>query len=275
MLQLEAREQENQAMRGLMKKYESEDAINAANKAVVMEKSRAAVLLANDRAIQRKKAARDLEKKEMEDILVYQALKDQELSRRDEEEAAVMRTKKERQAKLLAQQEKAQNSQGKMDELRARRAAEEKERNERRREKADAIKRKESMNELLESRAKQAADKVERMKAHKKEADEAILNNFEYTKRMDEREADERRKKEHLTNDHKTRLQAQIEERERARRNENVIDVGSNLRQELIVEEAKLATIRDLMVKDLITQGINPRYLGEIRNMDIGKILKR
>jgi len=275
MLQLEAREQENQAMRGLMKKYESEDAITAANKAVVMEKSRAAVLLANDQAIQRKKAARDLEKKEMDDILVYQALKDQELSRRDEEEAAVMRTKKERQAKLLAQQEKAQNSQGKMDELRARRAAEEKERNERRREKADAIKRKESMNELLESRAKQAADKVERMKAHKKEADEAILNNFEYTKRMDEREADERRKKEHLTNDHKTRLQAQIEERERARRNENVIDVGSNLRQELIVEEAKLATIRDLMVKDLITQGINPRYLGEIRNMDIGKILKR
>jgi hypothetical protein len=275
MLQLEAREQENQAMRGLMKKYETEDATNAATRSIVMEKSRAAVLLANEMAIERKKGARETEKKEMEDILIYQALKDQEMARREEEEAAVAKTKKERQAKLLAQQEKAQNNAGKMDELRARRAAEEKERNERRKEKADAIRRKESMNELLESRAKQAADKVERLKLSKKEADEAILFDLEYTKKMDGREADERRKKEHLTNEHRHKLQAQIDDREHVRRNAHVIDDGSNIRQELVVEEAKLATIRELMVKDLLTQGINPRYLGEIRNMDIGKILKR
>jgi hypothetical protein len=29
------------------------------------------------------------------------------------------------------------------------------------------------------------------------------------------------------------------------------------------------------MVKDLIAQGVNPRYLSEMRNVDIGKILKR
>lgn len=52
-------------------------------------------------------------------------------------------------------------------------------------------------------------------------------------------------------------------------------DEGSNIRTELIKEEAKLVTIRDRMVKDLVAQGVNPRYLSEMRNVDIGKILKR
>jgi len=53
------------------------------------------------------------------------------------------------------------------------------------------------------------------------------------------------------------------------------IDDGSNVHQQLIKEEAKLKVIRDQMVQDMITQGINPKYLSEMRNVDIGKILKR
>jgi hypothetical protein len=200
MLSLEAREQENQAMRN------------------VMEKSRKAVLLANADAIARKQMAREMEKKEMEDILIYQALKDQELAKREEEEEAIAKAKKERQAKLLAQQEKAQNNAGKMDELRARRAAEEKERNERKKEKAEAQKRKEEMKILLESRAKQAADKLERQHSAKKAADEMLLMDLEYTKKMDERETRERNTKAARTEEHRIRLQQQIEERERQRR---------------------------------------------------------
>ena len=58
-------------------------------------------------------------------------------------------------------------------------------------------------------------------------------------------------------------------------RNQVEDDPSTNIRTELIKEEAKLATIRDQMVKDLIAQGINPKYLSEMRNVDIGKILKR
>lgn len=218
MLSLEAREQENQAMRNLMKKYEDEDRQNAAMRAVEMEKSRKAVLLANADAIERKKMAREMEKKEMEDILIYQALKDRELAKREEEEEAIARTKKERQAKLLAQQEKAQNNAGKMDELRARRAAEEKERAERKKEKAEALKRKQEMAALLESRARQAADKQERAQSAKRQADEAILLDLQYTKKMDEREQRERQIKAERTEEHKLRLHQQIEERERLKR---------------------------------------------------------
>ena len=215
MLSLEAREQENQAMRNTMKKYQDEDRATSEQRAIEMEKSRKAVLLANADAIERKKQAREMEKKEMEDILIYQALKDQELAKREEEEEAIARTKKERQAKLLAQQEKAQNNAGKMDELRARRAAEEKERNERKKEKAEALKRKQEMKVLLESRARQAADKLERAASAKKAADEMILMDLEYTKKMDARETREREVKAARTEEHRIKLQKQIEERER------------------------------------------------------------
>jgi hypothetical protein len=227
MLALEAREQENMAMRNLMKRYEDEDRENAARRSVVMEQSRKAVLKANADAIERKKQAREMEKKEMEDILIYQALKDQELAKREEEEEAIASSKKERQAKLLAQQEKAQNNAGKMDELRARRAAEEKERNERKKEKAEAQKRKADMKVLLESRARQAADKLERQQQAKKQADEAILLDMEYTKRMDARETMEREQKRQLMEEHRHQLHAQIEERERQRRSVGQFGVNS------------------------------------------------
>jgi hypothetical protein len=43
----------------------------------------------------------------------------------------------------------------------------------------------------------------------------------------------------------------------------------------LIKEEAKLKVIRDKMVDDLVAQGVNPKYLTEMKAVDIGKILKR
>lgn len=75
LLELEAREQENLAMRALMAKFQSEDQVAAERRKKEIEKSREEVLVANAEAIRRKKAAREAEKKEMEDILIYQAMK--------------------------------------------------------------------------------------------------------------------------------------------------------------------------------------------------------
>jgi hypothetical protein len=58
-------------------------------------------------------------------------------------------------------------------------------------------------------------------------------------------------------------------------RNDVVEDDTANIRTQLVKEEAKLSIIRDKMVKDLVAQGVNPKYLSEMRNVDIGKILKR
>lgn len=355
MLAIEAREQENLAMRNLMKKYKDEDTNDAIKKAYEMEESRKAIIIANERAIELKKLAKETERKELDDILLYQSLKDKEIARREEYDASIAQARKEREMKLLAQQEKAQNNAGKLDELRARRAAEEKERNERRKEKANALKKKEDIKVLLDSRSKQAADKLERQKLAKIQAEEMILLDLQYTKKMDEREYLEKQAKYEKSHEHKIKLQSQIEDRARARSmyvnvdvnilyhllcydhlchvihdyqspshdqhhhndikyhiiiiiattnyflclynnttsvynndlfiihysfiiiyNRNVeVDDGSNVHQQLIKEEAKLKVIRDQMVQDMLAQGINPKYLGEMRNVDIGKILKR
>ena len=50
---------------------------------------------------------------------------------------------------------------------------------------------------------------------------------------------------------------------------------GPNIHQELIREEAKLKVIRDKMVADLEAQGVDPKYLSEMKNVDVGKMLRR
>ena len=55
----------------------------------------------------------------------------------------------------------------------------------------------------------------------------------------------------------------------------NKLDEGNKFRQEMIREETKLAVIRDKMVRDMEAQGVNPRYLSEMKNVDVGKMLRR
>lgn len=276
MLELEAREQENLAMRSLMKKYEDEDAVTAERRQRAIEQSRLEVIKANEDAIRRKRDAKEAEKKEVEDLLLYQAMKDAELAKREEEEAAIEKAKKERQAKLLAEQERVLDNRGKLDELRARRAAEEKERLERQKEKAEALKRRREMQELVDSRARQAADKAERQRLLKLQEQDELVYQLKYTQQMDERERREREEKERKRQEFKDTLQKQMDEIERLRsRQRNGGDDSAATREALIREEERLKVIRDRMVRDLESQGVNPKYLTEMKHVDIGKILRR
>jgi len=244
---------------------------------VEIERSRAEVIAANEDAIRRKREARLAEKKEMEDILIYQALKDAELAKREEEEAAAEKVKKDRQAKLLAQQERAQNNAGKLDELRARRAAEERERKARQSEREKALKVKSEMEDLLRSRAKQAADKKSLAEREKIAEEEEYRNALKYMQSMAEREEREKEYKHNMSMQHREKLFAQIDanEKRNASHRGNKFDEGTKFRQELIAEEAKLSVIRDKMVRDLEAKGANPKYLSEMKTVDIGRMLRR
>lgn len=276
MLELEAREQENVAMRSLMKKYEDEDVVKAERRQKSIEQTRAEVIRANEEAIRRKRDAKAAEQKEVEDLLLYQALKDAELAKREEEEAAIEKSKKERQAKLLAEQERVLDNRGKLDELRARRAAEEKDRLSRQKEKAEALKRRREMQELVESRARQAADKAERQHLLKLQEQDELINQAKYTQKMDEREHREREEKERKRLEFKDTLQKQIDEIERMKsRQRNTGDDSAAAREAIIREEERLKVIRDRMVHELESQGVNAKYLTEMKHFDIGKILRR
>lgn len=276
MLDIESREQENIAMRNLMEKYKEEDATAAEKRTLIIEKSKKEVLKENAKAILRKQEMKEAEKRDIENILIYQQKMDAKLAKREEEEAAIELAKKERQMKLLAQQEKAQNNAGKLDELRARRAAEEKERTTRQKEKTESARKKTEMAELLDARAKQAMDKKARLRMEEKYEEEEILNGQVFMRRMEQREQDEARAKDEKSRDFKEKLMLQIETVQKNREiAKGRTGDGPNVREELIREEAKLNVIRNKMVTDLISQGVDPKYLSELKNVNIGKMLKR
>ncbi len=271
LLEAEAREQEAQQMVAKMKALEEQDKIAAENRAVEVEKSRKEVIEANAAFIEGKKAAKAAEVKEMEDLLLYQAMKDKELAEREAEQAAMEAQKKERQAKLLEQQERAQDNAGKMDELRARRAAEEYERRMRRQEKEKAAKKRADTIELLESRAKQHADKMALEVREKELAEEEVKQGLMYIKKMDEREAADKAYKKKMADKHRIVLHEQIETRAKMRGDGRgaTFAEGDRYRQERIAEVAKLDVIRNNMVKKLEEAGVNPAYLSEMKNADI------
>lgn len=273
----EAREQENMAMRELAKKYAADDKEASRLRAIEIEKSRKEVLLANEESLRRKREARELEKKEVQDILIYQQLKDAEMLKREQDEAAIENLKKERQAKLLAQQEKAQNNQGKLDEIRARRAQEERERRARKKEKEEFLKRKADLAELTLAREGQARARKAREDAEKKFLEQEYEDCLAFTQKQSVREEQERNERARKNEEHRIKLHAQIAERD-ADRKRNISDkysLGSNNKQDAIREEARLSVIRDKMIQDMESKGINPKYLGEMKSVDIRKMLNR
>mmetsp|Transcript_97537 Transcript_97537/g.278928 ORF Transcript_97537/g.278928 Transcript_97537/m.278928 type:complete len:278 (-) Transcript_97537:256-1089(-) len=277
MLLEEEREQENQAMLALMKRYQDEDQASAEKRAVEVKRSREEVMAANAQAIKRKELAKLQDKQEEESILAYQAKKDADIAQREFEEAEKARMAKERQAKLLAMQEKTQNKQAELDELRARRHQEEKERRERGRERAEAELKKSRMAEMAVARTQQAAQRKAMM------AREAVMQQQEYEEAVRhamvqmERESKEASSKTEAAKIHREALQAQINAAEdyRKRHMNDKFEEGRRLKQEFASERAKLETIRDKMVSDMQAKGVNPKYLTEMKSADIQKMQMR
>eukprot|EP00607_Mallomonas_marina_P006858 CAMPEP_0182427666 /NCGR_PEP_ID=MMETSP1167-20130531/18959_1 /TAXON_ID=2988 /ORGANISM="Mallomonas Sp, Strain CCMP3275" /LENGTH=495 /DNA_ID=CAMNT_0024610065 /DNA_START=74 /DNA_END=1561 /DNA_ORIENTATION=+ len=277
LLEAEAREQENLQMRALMQKYEEEDKSAAERRRIEVEKSKLEVLQANEEAIRRKQQNKVHEKMEVEEVLRYQAMKDAELAKREEEEMLLERQKKERQAKLLAMQERSQNKQAELDELRARRAAETRERDARRRDKEEAEKKRTEMLRLQDDRARQAQSKREKEEKLKNEQDEQFLKTLAYTELIAEREKEEEQKKKNAAKQHRDHILRQIEEAEAKRKRDRAskFEEGAKLREAEVKELTKLTVMKEQMVKGLESKGIDPIYLAEMKAVDVSKMLKR
>jgi len=273
----EAREQENQAMLALIKKYEEDDYQASLRRKEEIRLAKIEIKNANENAIAAKQAIKDREKEEVRMILEYQAKKDAELRAREMEEEEKAKAMKERQAKLLEQQEKSQNKQAEIDELRARRAAEEKERIARTRELEEAEKRRNDMIELKEARRIQAEQKKSLLSREaglqQKEYEAAV----QYNIRIAEREKAEADKKKRLALEHREAIMSQIaeaEDKRRRSRNEKY-EEGRKLKQEFAAERAKLETIRDHMVSEMRKKGVSDKYLTEMVSADIQKLQMR
>lgn len=277
MLAEEQRERENQQMLKQIAKYEEEDRQKAAQHRIEVEKSKIEIMEANEEAIERKKAARAAEIAEVEALRIYQAKRDAEMARREKEEEDIANEKREQQKKLLAQQEKVQSSQAGVDELRARRYAEERERRARNEERAKAQKKKSQMLELMESRKSQAEAKVSMMAREAVMQQQEYEDGLKYSMKIMKREAAEESTKKAKADEHRVKLQQQIDEREIARKKSQSkkFEEGRSIHEEFATERAKLEAIRDCMVEDMLKKGINPKYLSEMKMCDIEKMQMR
>mmetsp|Transcript_35665 Transcript_35665/g.33809 ORF Transcript_35665/g.33809 Transcript_35665/m.33809 type:complete len:498 (-) Transcript_35665:236-1729(-) len=273
----EAKEQENLAMLSMMKGYSNDDERKAAKRQTDNESSRLEVIEANKEQTERKNRAKEALKREAEDMLRYQAGEDARLTRIDAEASALTRLKNERLARLLADSERSQSSAGKADEIRARRAAEERERRARDKERDDAIKKKSDTMELVMSRKEQALDKSKREQRAKERHEEEYRQELQHLADQADKEEQEQRNKGEATTYYRDMLMAQIEAAQLKKKSTRSghTDEGADHRLAMVKEEARLGGVRDKMVEEMQAKGVSNRYLSEMRAVDIGKVLRR
>ncbi len=218
LLQEEARDQENRKMLETMKRYEREDATKALQRKEDAKKAKEEIIMYNEQILAGREAAKAFEKKEEEMIVQYLAQREEVLRKREEDEAEIQREKIALQKKLLESQTKILDKRSEVDELRARRAAEEAERRHRKRELEKAQKRKRDMDILHESRKQQQEEQriaKEREMIEKQEEYDGALR---HAAEMAKREHDEAEVAQKKNAELRTMLCMQIEENERRRK---------------------------------------------------------
>ncbi|DAZ95329.1 TPA: hypothetical protein N0F65_002436 [Lagenidium giganteum] len=231
----------------------------------------------NEEALQRKLLLQRKIKEEEERVAAYQLKKDEENRMREEEEARKRHEAELRCAKLRSMQEKMANEKAELDELRAKRAAEARERQAREADLAIARKQKQEMDELRRAREAQA---LHRQRARIKEA---TMQQSEYESIMAQVEADKQRvrdedeKKAVARMEHRRVLQQQIEDKERLKKETfaKKQEEGQALKAEYARELEKLERIRLDEVEELARAGVNPLYLAEMKALDIEKARNR
>lgn len=269
--------QEAQEMLAKIKQQQEEEAEKERLKAVRAQKTMEEIKHFNDDTQARKAELRRQQKEEEERILAYQLKKAEDQRRLEEEEAQRRHEAELRCAKLRSMQEKMANEKVELDELRAKRAAEARERQAREADLALARKHKQEMEEL---RVAREAQTQHRQRAKVKEA---TLQHEEYESIMKQVELDkvrvksEEEKRTVHSMAHRRVLQQQIEEKERLKKLEfaKKQEEGRALKEEYARELDKLERIRMEEVEELVKAGVNPLYLSEMKALDIAKARNR
>jgi len=273
----EARDQENREMLERIKLYQAQDEEKARVRKENAVKARTEIIRANEEDIAQKREIKLLEKKEDEMMVAHQMMHDEKMRQREADEAEAERKKREILKKQLDEHVRTMDRQSELDEIRARRAMEDAERKYRQKQLEKAQKKKHDMDTLDMARTRQQQEKYERQQLEMKLRREEYENAIKHSHAMADRERAEaecvKRKNDELIKN----LQEQIEENSirRVALEKEKYQEGSLIKQQLAEERAKLEAVRDKMVNDMKTKGIDERYFGEMTSLDINKYLMK
>lgn len=233
------------------------------------------VLEANERALQIKEERKQLELEEDAKIQIYleaKAAREQAL----EEEKARLAAQKEREvARLRAQQKKLADKEAALDALRARRAAEAKEREARQREILETKMRLKRQSELMEFNRLQALARKQVLGQAEALDRTEFERNYKHMKKelttynVDKAKKHERRK----VNAHQIREQIRRREKEQKKKKTDFLAAGDFVQRENMAHITKLRNIKQKKIDELRTMGVPSKYTSELNHHDPQKAL--
>lgn len=216
--------------------------------------------------IERKKKIISAEKEEDARIADYIAKKEAKEAAFAEEQDRIRREKEFEVARLRAMQEKANDRQAEIDELRAMRAQEAYEREWREKERAEMARIAAINDDLARAREQQKLVKMKQL------ADQARMEQEDFFRIIDAQQQKEQedvmlaQQQAAIRKMHKEEILAQIADNEECKRRERreYLEEGDRLRQKHREEKLKLENIKQRKLKELQTDGVPAKYRAEL-----------
>ncbi|PNH08697.1 Coiled-coil domain-containing protein 19, mitochondrial [Tetrabaena socialis] len=269
--QEELRDQERMQMLKEMERLKEEEMQAQIEKRLQAKFLMEEVATANSEQIRRKEQMKVREKDEdlrIAEYIVQKELREQSLTA---EKERIAREKEQEVARLRAMQERAADKQAELDELRARRYQEAKEREWRTKERAHVERQTAMQHELANARTAQQAAKI------KQKAEVAQLEHGEFMRVLDVNRQKEYEDLQQTVNSmtlnhkYKEELLAQIQANEERRKRERqaYLEDGARLREAADKEKQLLAQIKERKLGELEGAGVPGKYRAELEKMKI------
>jgi len=277
LLQEEAREQEGIQMKRSMQLALQEEENLMKKERVRQKEMMEIVKKENEKSLNRKMLLKQRDIEEDKAIMQHNLLKAAEARKREEELEREAQEKEKQISKLRAMQERATNKQAEEDERRARRAADDREREARKKEAEAAKKKRDQLEQMKIAHEKQHQYK-KYQKAIEMQRMEEEFHRIQAQAEISRRNDQEAMKtKADARKEHCKLIRDQISEKEELRKQLRAAkyEEGAQLRQKTQAEINKMKSIQEQMIKDCERQGVDSKYLMEMKGLDMQKCVLR
>jgi hypothetical protein len=267
----EQKEKEQKELVKYLKKLEDEDNLENERKKLMKEKIAQEIVESNKISILNKQKKLAEEKEEDLRILKYNMQKAKLEEEKLKEKKRIQEEKEKEVQKLREKQEKAADKMSELDALRAKRAAEEAEREARIKEKNEMIKKRKILEELIQSNNRQKIQKrnqlAEQARQEQAEYERIIKNQLEEMEKEKRIEEERKRMRYENTKDLKKMIKLR-EEKEKLEAKE-VLEEGRKIRQYNDDWKRRMEKIKQEKIQKLKDLNVEPIYIADLERYKI------
>ena len=267
----EQKEKEQKGLVKYLKKLEDEDNLENERKKLMKEKIAQEIVESNKISILNKQKKLAEEKEEDLRILKYNMQKAKLEEEKLKEKKRIQEEKEKEVQKLREKQEKAADKMSELDALRAKRAAEEAEREARIKEKNEMIKKRKILEELIQSNNRQKIQKrnqlAEQARQEQAEYERIIKNQLEEMEKEKRIEEERKRMRYENTKDLKKMIKLR-EEKEKLEAKE-VLEEGRKIRQYNDDWKRRMEKIKQEKIQKLKDLNVEPIYIADLERYKI------